>query len=219
MTWTDLSPDNDDQFGDGDIEDEEFLLAESTASQDKKRPNPFASTEATYKKAKSSQESPSTALSRSILKSVWGFPSFRLEQEAAIARLISGGSAVVIFPTGGGKSLVYQVPALAFDKYDQQCGLQPGQGLTLVVSPLIALMKVCGNFAHPRKLASLCDYTRRFTIFRLTNVQDQVDVLRKRRVAATVMDSSQSRDSYLETVELLKNNKLKLLYVKFSTRM
>ena len=218
MTSLDLSPDDDEQFGDDEIGDDELLLAESTASQDKKRPNPFASTEVTYKKVKPSQQAPSTTLSRSILKSVWGFPSFRLEQEAAIARLISGGSAVVIFPTGGGKSLVYQVPALAFDKYDVQCGLQPSQGLTLVVSPLIALMKVCSNSAHPRTLAPLCDYKRRSTIFRLTTVQDQVDALRKRRVAASVMDSTQSRDSYLETVELLKNNKLKLLYVAFSTR-
>ena len=147
---------NDDQFGDGDIDDDEFLLAESIASQEKKRPNPFTSTEATHKKAKISQEeAPSTILSRSILRSVWGFPSFRLEQEAAIARLISGGSAVVIFPTGGGKSLVYQVPALAFDKYDMQCGLQPGRGLTLVVSPLIALMKVCSS---PYALESLRHY-------------------------------------------------------------
>ncbi|KAL8789136.1 MAG: hypothetical protein Q9195_006956 [Heterodermia aff. obscurata] len=155
--------DEDDQFGDGDIDDEEFLLAESTAIfQEKKRPNPFASTDAAHKKANLAQADPSIFLARRILKSIWGFPSFRLEQEAAITRLISGGSAVVIFPTGGGKSLVYQVPALAFDEYDEQCGLQPGRGLTLVVSPLIALMK------------------------------DQVDALRKRNVAAAVIDSTQS---------------------------
>ena len=151
MPYTDpfIELDDDDQFGDGDIDDDEFLLAESTASQEKKRPNPFGSSDATHKKAKPTQEAPSTILSRNILKSVWGFASFRLEQEAAIARLISGGSAVVIFPTGGGKSLVYQVPALAFDEYDEQCGLPPGRGLTLVVSPLIALMKVCGSLRCP----------------------------------------------------------------------
>ena len=137
---------DDDQFGDGEIDDDEFLLAESETTQEKKRPNPFASTGATRKKAKSSEEASSSVLGRRILKSVWGFASFRLEQEAAIARLISGGSAVVIFPTGGGKSLVYQVPALAFDDYDEQSGQRPGRGLTLVVSPLIALMKVLSNF-------------------------------------------------------------------------
>ena len=139
-------PDDDDQFGDSEIDDNEFLLAESATIQEKKRPNPFASTGATHKKAKISEEALSSVLGRQILKSIWGFASFRLKQEAAIARLISGGSAVVIFPTGGGKSLVYQVPALAFDHYDEQSGQRPGRGLTLVVSPLIALMKVRSNF-------------------------------------------------------------------------
>jgi superfamily II DNA helicase RecQ len=83
------------------------------------------------------------ALANDTLKGVWGYSSFRLEQEAAITRLICGGSAVVVFPTGGGKSLVYQVPALAFDKFDEICGRTPTRGVTLVVSPLIALMKVC----------------------------------------------------------------------------
>lgn len=160
--------DDEDQFGDGEIDDDDFLLAESSATQEQKRPNPFASTDAAHKKANRAEAAPSTLLGRRILKSVWGFTSFRLEQEAAIARLISGGSAVVIFPTGGGKSLVYQVPALAFDDYDEQCGLQPGRGLTLVVSPLIALMKVCTNSTHARQLASLCAYKRRSVIFRPT---------------------------------------------------
>ena len=71
-----------------------------------------------------------------------GFPKFRLNQEAAIARLLEGGSAAVVFPAGGGKSLVYQIPALAFDEYDELSGRPPGGGVTLVVSPLIALMKV-----------------------------------------------------------------------------
>jgi superfamily II DNA helicase RecQ len=83
------------------------------------------------------------ALANDILKDVWGYSSFRLEQEAAITRLVCGGSALVVFPTGGGKSLVYQVPALAFDKFDEICGRTPTRGVTLVVSPLIALMKVC----------------------------------------------------------------------------
>lgn len=81
-------------------------------------------------------------LARKILKETWGYPSFRLKQEEAISRLIHGGSAVVVFPTGGGKSLVYQVPALAFDEYEADTDSQALSGLTVVVSPLIALMKV-----------------------------------------------------------------------------
>lgn len=84
----------------------------------------------------------SAMLARSILLKTWGFPKFRLKQEAAISRLIAGKSAVVVFPTGGGKSLVYQVPALAFDHWDETSGQARGGGLTLVVSPLVALMKV-----------------------------------------------------------------------------
>ena len=137
----------DDDFGESD--DEALLLAEAstlTSTNNKKRPSPFTSTnDAPKKKVKSADEAACSALGHRILKKIWGFPFFRLKQDAAIARLISGGSAVVIFPTGGGKSLVYQVPALAFDDYDKQCGLEPGRGVTLVISPLIALMKVCSR--------------------------------------------------------------------------
>ena len=120
-------------------------------------------------------------LARQILQETWGFSSFRLEQEAAIARLISGGSAVVVFPTGGGKSLVYQVPALAFDMFDELQGEEPGRGVTLVVSPLIALMK------------------------------DQTEALKKRGVKAAALDSSQSKDSVIETYRMLREGELKLL--------
>ena len=47
-----------------------------------------------------------------------------------------------MFPTGGGRSLLYQIPVLAFDDYDELSGRPLGGGVTLVVSPLIALMKV-----------------------------------------------------------------------------
>lgn len=90
----------------------------------------------------SSPRYPATSiLARKILRDYWGYPGFRLEQEAVISRLIAGGSASAVFPTGSGKSLLYQVPALAFDQLDKEAKGNP-PGLTLVISPLIALMKV-----------------------------------------------------------------------------
>jgi ATP-dependent DNA helicase RecQ len=64
-----------------------------------------------------------------ILNRVFGYPAFRGQQQAVIDRVMAGGDALVLMPTGGGKSLCYQIPAL----------LRPGVGI--VVSPLIALMQ------------------------------------------------------------------------------
>src|SRR6185437_1152615 len=64
-----------------------------------------------------------------ILREVFGYPEFRGEQREIIAHLIGGGDALVLMPTGGGKSLCYQIPALA------------RAGMGVVVSPLIALMQ------------------------------------------------------------------------------
>ncbi len=64
-----------------------------------------------------------------VLRAVFGFDRFRGQQQAVIERVLAGGDAVVLMPTGGGKSLCYQIPAL----------LRPGLGV--VVSPLIALMR------------------------------------------------------------------------------
>ena len=64
-----------------------------------------------------------------LLKKHFGWDEFRDGQEEVISRLLKDRSAVAVFPTGGGKSLCYQLPALAFP------------GTTIVVSPLIALMK------------------------------------------------------------------------------
>lgn len=72
----------------------------------------------------------STALQ--LLHSVFGYPAFRGAQAEIVAHVIAGGDALVLMPTGGGKSLCYQIPALARQ--------QAGQGVTVVVSPLIALM-------------------------------------------------------------------------------
>ncbi|HNN17510.1 MAG TPA: RecQ family ATP-dependent DNA helicase, partial [Giesbergeria sp.] len=68
----------------------------------------------------------------SILKDVFGYERFRGPQEAIVAHVVAGGDALVLMPTGGGKSLCYQVPAIARQR--------AGQGVAIVVSPLIALM-------------------------------------------------------------------------------
>ena len=67
-----------------------------------------------------------------ILRQTFGYEQFRGEQAAIVAHVIGGGDALVLMPTGGGKSLCYQIPALA-----RQAA---GHGVTVVVSPLIALM-------------------------------------------------------------------------------
>jgi RecQ family ATP-dependent DNA helicase len=88
----------------------------------------------------------------SVLQDTFGFSSFRLQQARVIERLLEGKNAVVIFPTGGGKSLCYQVPALAFRKMGRPHGVRQGRaesGITVVVSPLIALMKdQCGQLTE-----------------------------------------------------------------------
>jgi len=63
------------------------------------------------------------------LQKYWGFPSFRPGQDNVIESVLGGKNTMVLFPTGGGKSLCYQVPATVLD------------GLTIVISPLVALMQ------------------------------------------------------------------------------
>ncbi len=72
---------------------------------------------------------PALATPHDILKQVFGFNEFRGEQEAVIAHVMAGNDSLVLMPTGGGKSLCYQIPALALN------------GLAVIVSPLIALMQ------------------------------------------------------------------------------
>src|SRR6059036_965240 len=64
-----------------------------------------------------------------ILRTIFGYAAYRGQQQAVVERVIAGGDALVLMPTGGGKSLCYQIPAL----------VRPGVGV--VVSPLIALMQ------------------------------------------------------------------------------
>src|SRR5947209_4690752 len=106
-----------------------------------------------------------------VLKTVFGFDSFKPGQERVVEALLAGRSAVAIFPTGGGKSLCYQLPGILLD------------GLTLVVSPLIALMK------------------------------DQVDALARRGVAAARLDSSLDAAEARRIRADLRAGRLKLLYI------
>ncbi|KAH8674468.1 ATP-dependent DNA helicase-like protein recQ [Tricladium varicosporioides] len=123
-------------------------------------------------------------LATKALKEIFGMSAFRLKQEQVVERLLEGKSATVVFPTGGGKSLCFQIPALVFselDKVEKSRG-DSESGITLVVSPLIALMK------------------------------DQVDSLTRRGIKAATFDSTKTREQYLQTCEMLRNGELKLLY-------
>ena len=68
-----------------------------------------------------------------VLQDVFGYAAFRGPQADIVAHVLDGGDALVLMPTGGGKSLCYQVPAIVRHR--------AGQGVTVVVSPLIALMR------------------------------------------------------------------------------
>ena len=105
------------------------------------------------------------------LQQYFGFDQFRGGQREVIEHLMEGRSAAAVFPTGAGKSLCYQLPAL----------LKPG--LTLVVSPLIALMK------------------------------DQVDALARRNIAASQLDSSLSLEEYRDVMARVRDGSLRMLYV------
>ncbi len=106
-----------------------------------------------------------------LLKIHYGFDFFRPGQEKVIDNVLAGIDTVVIMPTGGGKSLCYQLPALVLD------------GVTLVISPLIALMK------------------------------DQVDGLLKIGIPATFINSSISQAETLSRLEAVKQGRYKLLYI------
>ena len=106
-----------------------------------------------------------------LLAETFGFDQFLPGQAEVIDHLLSGRSTLAIFPTGGGKSLCYQLPALTFD------------GVTIVISPLIALMK------------------------------DQIDFLKSLGVPAERLDSSLSADEARSVTSALRFGELRLLYV------
>jgi ATP-dependent DNA helicase RecQ len=80
----------------------------------------------------SSRLSPALSPAHTVLQDVFGYEQFRGPQQAIVEHVIAGGDALVLMPTGGGKSLCYQVPAIVRQ--------QQGRGVTIVISPLIALM-------------------------------------------------------------------------------
>ncbi len=108
---------------------------------------------------------------KSILKQYYNFETFRPGQEEIINDILNGKNVIGVMPTGGGKSLCFQLPALMLD------------GATIVISPLIALMK------------------------------DQVDNLRNKNIPASFINSSISPAQIQERLDMVKNGKCKLLYI------
>jgi ATP-dependent DNA helicase RecQ len=109
-----------------------------------------------------------------ILGEVFGYNSFRGPQEAIVNHAVAGGDALVLMPTGGGKSLCYQIPAIARQ--------QAGHGVTIVISPLIALM------------------------------HDQVGALHEAGVSAAFLNSTQTQEESSALEKQLLRNELTLLY-------
>jgi ATP-dependent DNA helicase RecQ len=106
-----------------------------------------------------------------LLARHWGFSAFRAGQRDIVEAIVAGQPVLAVMPTGAGKSLCYQLPALLLD------------GISIVVSPLIALMK------------------------------DQVDGLNARGIAAGCLHSGMEREQQLATLEQARSGRLKLLYV------
>jgi ATP-dependent DNA helicase RecQ len=105
------------------------------------------------------------------LQKYFGYSAFRYQQEAIIQHVLNKKDVLTLMPTGGGKSLCYQLPAVLLD------------GLTIVISPLIALMK------------------------------DQVDSLNVNGIPAAFFNSSQTPDEQIQLTTKLRNNQIKLLYL------
>ncbi|MBA0885366.1 DNA helicase RecQ [Flavobacterium undicola] len=112
-----------------------------------------------------------SSILHTTLKENFGFEKFRSNQEEIINTILNGNDTLAIMPTGGGKSICFQLPALLFP------------GITIVISPLIALMK------------------------------DQVDSLKANGIAACFINSTQTEAEQQQHIENLKNNKVKLVYI------
>jgi len=110
-------------------------------------------------------------MSKELLLKHFGFTDFRAGQHEVVKAILSGRSAAAIFPTGSGKSLCYQLPAIALP------------ALTLVVSPLLALM------------------------------QDQLDFLDKKGISAASIDSTQTRDEANKVMSGVREGRIKILMV------
>lgn len=106
-----------------------------------------------------------------VLNKYYGYDNFRGDQNKVIESILNGRDTMAIMPTGGGKSLCYQIPALLF------------KGITIVISPLISLMK------------------------------DQVDSIKTLGIRAAYINSSIAQDEILNICSSLKNGGVKILYV------
>lgn len=106
-----------------------------------------------------------------ILNRVYGYPTFRGKQQQVVEHIVAGGDAVVLFPTGAGKSVCFQIPALC------------REGIGIVVSPLIALMR------------------------------DQVEAMKQLGIRAAALNSSLSREEFIDVRRAISAGKLDLLYV------
>ncbi len=111
------------------------------------------------------------AIVNTLLKKHFGYDAFRPLQEEIISHVIGGGDALVLMPTGGGKSLCFQLPALYFE------------GLTIIISPLISLMK------------------------------DQVDALSANGIASAFINSSLDPYEIEQVMFRARNRELKMLYL------
>lgn len=178
--------DDDDEFGLNSSDDADLLAFADIAEPPQASPS-----KALKRKADPVSDLPAKrvaiktrnyASATSALRKNFGMDSFRLKQEQVISTILGGKSAAVVFPTGGGKSLCYQVPALCFAEEDKLSGAGRDGGITLVVSPLIALMK------------------------------DQVDALVRRGIKAATFDSTKTREEYLRTCDMIRDGELKILY-------
>ncbi|MBD1212019.1 MAG: DEAD/DEAH box helicase, partial [Dolichospermum circinale Clear-D4] len=112
---------------------------------------------------------------RTALKAIWGYDDFRPPQKEIVNCLISKKDALIIMPTGGGKSICFQLPALL------------NTGLTLVISPLVALM------------------------------ENQVEELRQKQQKAALLHSELPALQRQKTLQALENKELRLLYLSPET--